>query len=255
MNLKIISFNIRCRDDENGHSISERAPRLASIIYKHSPDIIGFQECRPQWEEPLGRFFGEEYEMYNKYRNKTVDIESSPILWKRDKFEFIKSGYFWLSDTPEIESRGWDELFNCFRMCVYVILKEKISGKMFTVMNTHFGFGDFGQVESAKLVYNYSKKVSNFPTFVVGDFNMNMESPGYAEIVKHFTDVNAVTEKDFRDTYHGYDVSKKRNQHIDYCFVDNKITPVSQKILDETFEGKFPSDHFGLLINVAINNE
>ena len=135
MNLKIISFNIRCRDDENGHSISERAPRLASIIYKHSPDIIGFQECRPQWEEPLGRFFGEEYDMYNKYRNKTVDIESSPILWKRDKFEFIKSGYFWLSDTPEIESRGWDELFNCFRMCVYVILKEMcIESKLINIL-------------------------------------------------------------------------------------------------------------------------
>lgn len=45
-------------------------------------------------------------------------------------------------------------------------------------MNTHFGFGDKGQVGSANLIYEYSGKILNYPTFVIGDFNMNPKSAG-----------------------------------------------------------------------------
>ena len=34
MHLKIVSFNIRCCDDKDGHSIPERAPRLHAAIAK-----------------------------------------------------------------------------------------------------------------------------------------------------------------------------------------------------------------------------
>ena len=70
--------------------------------------------------------------MFCKYRSETSDdIEASPILWKRDKFDVINKGYFWLSDTPDTESKGWDEIYDCFRMCVYVILREKKRNKIF----------------------------------------------------------------------------------------------------------------------------
>jgi endonuclease/exonuclease/phosphatase family metal-dependent hydrolase len=70
------------------------------------------------------------------------------------------------------------------------VLKEKASGRAFLFMNTHFGFGDDGQVKSAKLIADFSKKISEHPTVVVGDFNMTPSSVGYAEITTHFTDVN-----------------------------------------------------------------
>ena len=49
MQLKVISFNIRCCDDANGYSISERAPRLKKILSDLNADLIGFQEWRPAW--------------------------------------------------------------------------------------------------------------------------------------------------------------------------------------------------------------
>ena len=81
---------------------------------------------------------------------------------------------------------------------------------------------------------------------------MTPESLGYAEMVKNFTDVNAVTLKDFSNTYHGYDLSVERDSHIDYCFTDKNVKPLSLKVIDETFDGKFPSDHFGLYIELDI---
>lgn len=248
MELKIISFNIRCCDDKDGNSIAERAPRLAEITGKYDADIIGFQEYTVPWEKEIEKFYPE-YEMFSKYRSVN-ELEAAPILWKKGMFECLKTGYFWLSDTPEVESRGWDELYNCWRMCEYVILKHIESGKVFTYMNTHYGFGDKGQTASSALLYEYSRKISQNPTFITGDFNMRPDSCGYAEMVKHFTDVNSVTANDRRTTYHGYGVVD--NQHIDYCFINDKIKPISLKIIDETVDGKYPTDHYGLFVKLDI---
>ena len=251
MELKVISFNIRFRDDANGHAIAERAPRLDALTAPYDADVLGFQEYTPAWEEHVARIYGEKYEIFNKYRAES-NHEGGPILWKRDRFDCLGRGWFWLSDTPEIESRGWDERFNCYRMCVYAVLKEKQSGTSFVFMNTHFGFGDNGQVRSADLIHTYRQKLSEYPAFVVGDFNMTPTSPGYAAMSRHFTDVNAATANDLRSTYHGYDLSVPRDQHIDYCFIDKPFVPLDQRIITDTVDGKFPSDHFGLHITLRL---
>ena len=251
MELKIISFNIRCANDPDGHSILERAPRLAKVTMPFDADIIGFQEYRPSWESLIDELYGKEYHIFNKYRCSDKP-ESAPILWKKDKFELIDKGYFWLSDTPEEESRGWDERYNCKRMCEYVILAPNDGSSPFTVMNTHFGFGDGCQTKSARLIYEFSKKISDFPTFITGDFNMRPDSAGYGEITKYFTDVNAVTAKDKRNTFHGYAPHKYLDEHIDYCFIDNNIKPVCWELIDETVDGKYPSDHYGIFIRLEI---
>ena len=198
------------------------------------------------------KYFDDKFEMFHKYRSETIELESTPILWRKDKFECIETGYFWLSDTPELESRVWDEVYHCFRMCVYVILQDRQSKKRFCIMNTHFGFGDNGQIKSVKLIEEYSKKISSYPTVIVGDFNMKPDSPAYAVMSGIFTDVNAVTENDFRTTYHGYNPDKNMNAHIDYCFLNKDIRAVSQKIIDDVVNGMFPSDHYGLYIQMEM---
>lgn len=251
LEIKVVSFNIRSCGDINGNSIPERAKRLAKIVLPLEADIICFQEYSQWWAPHIDEIFGDRYEMFNKYRAEN-DFESTPILWRKDKFTCTETGCFWLSDTPHTESKGWDEKYDCFRICLWVILEDKKSGEKFTVFNTHFGFGDKGQVASTNLIYNKSKEISNYPTFITGDFNMTPSSLGYEEMRQHFIDVNAVTVNDLRDTYHGYDLSTSKDAHIDYCFVSNKIKPISQKMIEETIDGKFPSDHFGLLVNIEI---
>ena len=249
MELKIISFNIRCADDADGHSIEARAPRLAAVTLPLDADLIGFQEYKPKWEAHIEKYFGAEYEIFNKYRREDKP-ESTPILWKKNKFKVLNKGYFWLSDTPEVESGGWDSI-GCYRICEYVWLEPVNGGKAFTFMNTHFGFGDDCQISSARLIYEYSKKISDLPTFVTGDFNMTSKSAGYGEMTKYFTDVNAVTAKDTRHTFHGYYL-KDNACHIDYCFTDEKTKPLSWSLIDGKVDGKFPSDHYGIEIKIEI---
>lgn len=251
MELSAVSFNIRWTDDPNGHSIAERAPRLLAIIAGYAPDLIGLQEYSPAWEPYIESALGKEYAILNRWRAET-NGEGTPILYRKDRFDCLDNGCFWLSDTPEEESRGWDYFFNCYRICMYAVLRHKESGKCFTFMNTHFGGGDDCQIKSAKLLASYSKKISDLPTVITGDFNMTPSSVGYAEMAAHFIDVNAVTAKDTRATFHGYVPNEHLDEHIDYCFVTGDVTPLARCLLNETENGKYPSDHYGLYQKMII---
>ncbi len=246
---KVLTFNIRYTDDPNGHSIAERGPRLKKIIDGIKPDVIGFQECVPKWMELIEEYWGGEYEIFNCWRASN-NFESTPILWKKDTFECLEKGVFWLSDTPDTESGGWDD-YKCNRTCLYAVLKCKECGKTFTFMNTHFGFGNENQIKSVELIKQRSEQISNYPTFITGDFNMQPEKPAYERMTSYFTDVNAVTAKDFNTTFHNYDPSYT-GEHIDYCFINDKITPVSSKVIYDTFDGKYPSDHYGIVFDLKV---
>ena len=251
MILKVISFNIRCCDDKNGNAVFERSPRLLAVTQPYDADVIGLQEYTPAWENYIPAGYADKYEFFNVYRTDKGHIESPPILWKKDKFECIKKGCFWLSETPEVMSGGWDT-YGHNRTCEYAILRDKESGEEFTFMNTHFGFGNEFQIKSAKLICEYAKKLSELPTFVTGDFNATPTSDAYAEMVKNFTDVNGATVNDRRSTYHGYDPSVDHNEHIDYCFINDKVKPLGFEIIDTLPDGKFPSDHFGIYAEIEI---
>ena len=251
MKIKIISFNIRCVDDANGYSIQERSLRLAKVTGAYGADVIGFQEYTPWWSEYIQKYFCQAYEFFNQYRDDKGWMESAPILWKKDKFNCLKRGYFWLSDTPKQMSGGWDnEGHN--RICLYVLLQDKQDGKVFSFFNTHLGFGDENQVKSVRLIQRYMQSFSKYPTLITGDFNMSPASAAYAEMVKKFSDVNELTVRDRRSTYHGYQLKNSFNEHIDYCFINDKIKPISLKIIDDLVDGKFLSDHYGIYAQVQI---
>ena len=253
MILKVISLNIRHADDINGNTRKERMPRIKKVFAPIDADIINFQEYTPGWDVLRGELLGDEYDYYLQFRSEETNPEAAFISWKKNKFECLKKGTFWFSETPEVMSKsdGWDDIFDCYRICSYVILKEKQTGKAFTVMNTHFGFGDYGQVKSAKLIWEYSKKISDNPTLITGDFNTNPETPAYNEMIKYFSDVNMQTAKDMGRTFHGYGKSTK-NSIIDYCFIDDKIKPIKSKRLDTLVDGKYLSDHYPIYFELEI---
>ena len=251
MFIKVISFNIRCTHDENGNSVPERAPRLSTVIQPYDADVIGLQEYTPLWEDYISQYFSNQYEFFNKYRTDKRFPESPPILWKKDKFNCLKRGYFWLSDTPEIMSGGWDT-YQHNRICLYAILEDKQSGKIFAFLNTHFGFGEENQVKSVRLIQQYAENISTFPTFIIGDFNMIPSSIPYGAMIEKYADVNALTVNDRRSTYHGYEPQIDKNMHIDYCFIDKNIRPVTFKIIDELVDNQFPSDHYGIYTELDI---
>lgn len=252
MELNVISFNILCVDAPGGntaYSLAARSPRVRAVITSRRPELIGFQEATPAWLEYLNRDYGEEYEIFNVYRS-AASPESTPIAWRRDTFTCLDKGNVWFSDTPDTESRGWDELYDCPRIFTWARLKENITGKEFCFINTHFGFGDQCQSKSAGMLADFARRMG-CPCVITGDFNMETDSAGYREMRRTFEDVNARTVDDPGATFHGFD-PEKWGEHIDYCFVTGDVRPVSFAVLRETVAEDYPSDHHALFAQLAI---
>lgn len=250
--MKVISFNIRSGDDPNGHSIDERAPRLKKIIEKYDPDIIGFQEVVPRWYPHVVEDYGEKYEILHKYRNLKTDIEGCSILWKKGMFDLLDHGWFWYSDTPACSSIGPWSREHHYRFCLWVELQESSTGKKFHFFDTHFGGGEENQMKSAEILRTYAERMQVEKMILVGDFNLRETSKTYPMLTDFLVDLNMATTKDRRITGHDYDPNRE-GLPIDFCFVSPKtIEPISYYRIDDTVDGKFPSDHCGLLLEMNV---
>ncbi len=244
--LKVVSYNVRCSNDPDGNSIRERAPRLIEVLEKEDPDLIGMQEFTPKWEKRLkGALKGYDFALH--YRSAS-NYEGTPIYWKRSKFKLLDSGYFWLSETPDRESKGWGADY--WRICSWVQLKVRATGKTFYYFNTHYDFTEKPQVESAKLLIDRAEGMcGGDPMILTGDFNMEVTAKGYQDLTAYFADVN--TAEDPTPTYTDY--GKIEGKQIDFCFVTPKtIAPASYRVMTEKVEGGFVSDHYGLAAEVIL---
>ena len=244
MELNVVSFNIWCHDQPGKNSVNSRAPRLKEVLDPIDADIIGLQECTPNWLTHLEEDFSSKYEIFNVWR-ASHNHESTPILWRKDKFTCLDKGNFWLSDTPEVESEGWCE-WKCNRICTWAKLQDKKTGEIFLLMNTHFGFGDPCQIKSAKLIHEYNLNLGNCPTVITGDFNMQPDFPAYTAMNEWYTDVNIATTKDMCNTFHGNEPNQHWDSLIDYCFIDKGFQAISYRRITDKVGGHYPSDHYGI---------
>ena len=248
--IKLITFNIKC-GGSGIYSIDHRAPLLKTVLDKYDADIIGFQEATPNWMEHLEKDLGEEYEIFNKYR-ASFNFESTPIAWRKSRFDCLDKGYFWLSDTPDVESGGWDT-WGCYRICMWVKLFDKEEGKVMTFFNTHYGFGDENQIKSGKLILDHFKALKVDCGFLTADFNMTYTRPGYKLLEQHLIDANMATVKDLRLTCHGYNPNRTGGAPIDICFITpDTVVPLTAKRIDDLVNGEFPSDHYGFYFELEI---
>ncbi|MBR4863187.1 MAG: endonuclease/exonuclease/phosphatase family protein [Oscillospiraceae bacterium] len=248
MLLKLLSFNIRCTNDPNGHSIAERAPRVAAVLKNYAADIVGFQEYHfLRWCDAWAQV---EDPAYGEIKIDRGDGEGLVLWWRKDKFTLLDKGHFWFADDPSVPSTDWDEKYHKPRICGWLLLQDKKTEKTFLYMNVHYGFGAEGQQKNAGLLQRYAKSIGDYPLIIAGDFNMLPGTPGYTAMAEKFTDVNAVTAKLPDITYHGY--GEKESMLLDYCFVNEAVTPIGYEIVKTMFDGKYPSDHYPIELQVQL---
>ncbi len=251
--LKLVSYNIRSADDPDGNSIKERAPRLKQVLEEYDPDVIGFQEVVPKWMNYLPNDL-KDYDYLLQYRARSSK-EATPIFWKKEKFELTDQGYFWLSETPDQESKGWGADY--YRICTWVKLKVKATGAEFIFMSTHLDFDELPQTNSVKLMIRKAKAMGGFsklPVFCVGDFNLRPMEIAYLEMENSFVDLNTQLEDDQTATSTGK-YTGTSNDIIDYIFITPGMTvPLKYKVMTDLVDGKYVSDHFGVYGEVALAN-
>ena len=99
--LRIISFNVRCKDDLYG-SVKGRSQLIVSALRQYRPDSFGVQEATQQWLDIFERELGDEYGVVAQMRDGAEDSEASAVYYLKEKFELLDSGTMWLSETPDV---------------------------------------------------------------------------------------------------------------------------------------------------------
>ncbi len=258
--ITLMSYNIRYDNSNDGENIwKNRKETLVNQIQFHEPDVMGTQEGL----EHQIRFLDEQLKSYTYVGIARADVkengkgEYSAIFYNTKKFTELENGTFWLSETPEKPSRGWDASLN--RICTYILLKSKSTGETFWVFNTHFDHkGKLARENSAKLILGNINEINhqNFPAFLMGDFNLKPEEMPIQHIRKEFYDSRDLTqEPPFGPvgTFNGFNINRPITNRIDYIFVSDKNIQVKKYgVLANVKDLKYPSDHFPVIIKVEI---
>ena len=281
--VRFMSQNIRYdaqADRTTDNSAQIRRYRFVELVKKYNPDVICIQEACATWTTALAQDLGDKYDMYYHFREPVSGSdESCPVLWKKDKYEKLDEGNFWLSDTPEKSSASFVE-GSYPRVANWVKLKDKTTGSIFTVHSTHFGF-DYTMDNINKIrqlfVKNFQKNSDGY-NFMMGDWNIYYDSEQYYGIanINDMIDLRLVCQDmqenghaemgDFRTgTSNGFKDEERdggavidfivaqpaKNMAVDYYTSCYEWMAVPEK---EIAEG-WVSDHFAQVCDVRIDTD
>lgn len=260
--VNVMSFNIRYDNPEDSlNNWQYRKDIAAQIIKDKQADIIGTQEVLFNQLSDLKERLPE-YNAIGVGREDGLSKgEYSAIFYNKNKFSESRSGYFWLSKTPEVAgSKGWDGA--CERIATWAVLRDISSGKEIFVLNTHLDHvGKIARQEGVTLLLNKVKELgADLPVVVTGDFNASPES----DVIKHVTD--PVNDKHLIDvrgiaaetssakwTFHDFGkLPEEKREYIDYIFVNSKVEVAKFEVLPEKLNGIFLSDHTPVFAQIKI---
>ncbi len=249
---RILSFNLLCAGTGR-RTWRKRVPKVISIIKETAPDSFGVQEAHWEWMKKLCRYLPEYGYVGNGREDGKKDGEFSAVFYKKDKFETSDSGNFWISETPEKPSKGWDSA--CTRIATYVRLTDKENGKSYIHFNTHLDHvGRIAQINGAKMIQEKAASFGGVPVVCTGDFNVFQDSDCYNTMVSgNMKDARKLApDSDECYTFHGFRPDEIQSR-IDFVFVDEAtVKPVKFKVINKMVDGDFYSDHNAVYADVEI---
>lgn len=254
--VSIMTYNIRL--DVASDSINAWGNRKDYFIDQlkfYEPDIIGFQEVTPSQLTYLAAAL-DKYHYVGKGRELNNQGESSNIFFKKDKFKLKDSGTFWLSETPEEVSKGWDAA--CNRVCTYALVHDSKVDKTFYVFNTHLDhIGELARVKSLELILSKIHTINKgkYPVFFMGDFNCTPNSEGIKSLnsMMHNTrNISTLPSFGPIGTFNGFKHNEPVTHEIDYIFIskESTFTILKHAVLSDSKDLRYPSDHLPVLIYI-----
>jgi endonuclease/exonuclease/phosphatase family metal-dependent hydrolase len=254
--IKVLSFNIRYNNPQDGENAWPlRKEQVVSVIRFHGADIIGLQEAQADQLQYLERELSE----YGWTGTGRLDggegEEFCAVFFRKSLFELEKSYTFWLSKTPEVKvSKSWDSSLP--RVCTVVLLKFKGSNDTLAVLNTHFDHrGVEARRESANLIVKEAEKLHDLPLVLTGDFNCRKGSEPINILEKSLAEASSSSHFPSHGpawTYHGFNGFSVDNSLIDFIFVNEKVSVIRHGILADNIDGRYPSDHLPVLVEILL---
>ncbi len=269
--LTIISFNIRQSGADDGHnSWQYRKEATSSMINIIRPELFGLQEATLEQVTYIAENCPE-YKWYGVGREDgKLEGEIMAIFYKREVFNLLDSCTYWLSETPDTPSLGWDAAYK--RTATVCYFEHKTSEKKFYYVNTHLDhIGIEAQQNGLKLIINNLSQINpeGHPLILSGDFNMIASTPAILDMENIMLNTRKVApQTDYHATFNAWnkdlqsaaigDNLKERSADeliIDYIFYTPRDSAmcIEYRTITESFANiPFISDHYPIFTRLIL---
>ena len=245
--LKVMSYNIRMGTAKDGtNSWEYRYPATAMMIQDQKPDVFGVQEA---FDFQI-RFIEDNFTDYDCVGvgrdNGKSEGEHMSIFWNKKTVKMIKWGTFWLSETPEKPSKGWDAA--CKRTATWALMKDKNTGKMFYFVNTHLDHrGSEARRQGLNLIVSRIDEINpkGYPMVLTGDFNMKPDDSALTGLEQRMQSARKIAPKTDNHATLNLWGKGKADMVIDYIYVSGfSACPEYHTITEKYGAWKYVSDHY-----------
>ena len=256
--VRIVSYNCAAPWGNvlKGTGSGARVEKFAAYMNAVRPDSIGTQEMNQKWLDKLSSIMSD-YNSYGEIRGGDENenkSEMNAVFWLKNKYTDEAKGTFWLSETPDTESK-YDGA-GCYRICTWVLLKNKETGEQYIHMNTHL---DNASEEAA----NYGAEVISAkidelsaqygcPIVLTGDFNETQGMIAYNTIAEKLQDAQVAAQSTERKTTYQAWGEVDSGEPIDFIFTTKGLSVWQYKVLDDLSNG-YVSDHYGIMADLILS--
>lgn len=262
--ISVISFNIRVDNAADGTNVwRNRRDAVVTMIERERPMLLGLQEAQPHqitylsehcpdyaWYG-LGRDTGKVPPATDSYAAE----ETMAVFWRTAELELLDKGTFWLSETPDQVSKGWDASYR--RTCTWAGFRHKKSGQTCYFFNTHLdNDGKVAREESIKLLVSRMKTINSKRrvSFLTADFNSNVTDACFAPLHVYMRDARAnAAVSDNYPSWNGYGASTGRLDHV--FFSGDNCTAREFRTLRGDYGVPYISDHYPVAACFRCSND
>ena len=251
----LISYNIRYDnnwDVENSWSLRKNSIR--QLLNDYNPSIFGIQEgLLNQLSFIDSALIKYDYVGVGRDDGK-MEGEFCAIYFDTTRYKIRNNSTFWLSETPDVVSVGWDAALE--RICTYGLFENKTSGEEFWVFNTHFDhLGVIARKKSSALILKKIKEINtqSLPVILMGDFNSIPDSDPIKILKSDLIDALQISLENLegpQGTFNGFDMMLPIDNRIDYIFTKNVKVLSYRHIDDRLNNNRHISDHLPVMIEI-----
>ncbi len=259
--LKFMSFNIRngsqwAENEDGPYAWSQRKETVVAMILKEAPDAIGMQEVLPHQFLYLDSALAGMYKGIGVGRDNGLpatdtacDGEIMCIFYRTDRLELLDQHTYWLSETPDSVSFGWDAA--CRRTVTVSRFHDIVTDSNFSFLNTHLDH--VGPIARRNSILELCTLSDTYPGRVVlgGDMNSTLED----SIFLPLTAAKLISARDIADTtdnaitYNAF--GKAEGKQIDHFFVRGWSKVPLFCTLDGDYGVPYISDHYPVIATLS----
>ncbi|TLU99482.1 endonuclease/exonuclease/phosphatase family protein [Dyadobacter luticola] len=254
--INVATYNLRYNTKNDGiNAWPNRKENVKALIQFHEFDIFGVQEALIDQIKDVAELT--EFAYIGKGRDDGKEGgEHSAIFYKKDRFKLLKSGDFWLSETPDKPGKGWDATC-CNRISSWGEFQDLATRKKFFFFNVHFDHqGVEARRQSGHLMVKKIKEIAgDATTILTGDFNSTPDTEQIKTISGVLNDSHNVTkQKPYgpEGTFNSFKFDAPMQNRIDYIFVSKNIDVLKYGVLTDAKEQRYPSDHQPVVAKVEM---